>query len=112
MTDDRKKKYRALLRAAERHGPFLVLDDGVWITFIPSGRGHEEIKTPPLPGGASAAPGTAREESGERRFTAMEVRQAVWEEIMRELTHLDVSKRTERAYEVTGLVMAALEHYE
>ena len=48
----------------------------------------------------------------ERMFTAQEVRQAVWEEIMRELTHLDVSERTERAYEVTGLVMAALEHYE
>ena len=49
---------------------------------------------------------------GERRFTAVEVRQAVWEEIMREFTHLDVSERTEEAYRVTGLVMAALENYE
>ena len=38
--------------------------------------------------------------------------QAVWEEIMRELTHLDVSERTEEVYRVTGLVVAALENYE
>ena len=31
---------------------------------------------------------------------------------MSELTHLNVSERTEEAYKVTGLVMAALEHYK
>ena len=102
-------KKKTLLAVAEKYGPLLVYDNGNWMTFM--GRDCKELPASP-PGGASAAPGTAREESGERRFTAMEVRQAVWEEIMRELTHLDVSKRTERAYEVTGLVMAALEHYE